>query len=99
MIITDKDFSDNLRKLDKRALILHGDGDNGTSLTSRSIQADLFPGMPSSASADLIKDLMPKGLCEVRIYEKAAHGLYLTHAERVMEDLLNFIVSVSAERS
>jgi hypothetical protein len=53
-------------------------------------------GMPASASADLIKALVPDGLCEVKIYEQAAHGLYLTHAGRVMRDLLEFVVSVSA---
>jgi hypothetical protein len=52
--------------------------------------------MPASASALLIKDLVPKGLCEVKIYKKAAHGLFLTHADKVIEDLLQFIVSVSA---
>lgn len=51
--------------------------------------------MPASASARLIEKLVPNGLCEVKMYEKAAHGLYYTHAERVMEDLLGFIVSVS----
>jgi hypothetical protein len=25
---------------------------------------------------------------KVKIYEKAAHGMYLTHAEQVVEDLL-----------
>jgi hypothetical protein len=52
-------------------------------------------GMPASASADLIKKLVPGGLCEVKIYEKAAHGLYLTHAGQVMSDVLSFISSIS----
>jgi hypothetical protein len=51
--------------------------------------------MPAPASADLIKAQIPDGLCEVKVYEQAAHGLYLTHAGRVMQDLLEFVVSVS----
>lgn len=51
--------------------------------------------MPASASADLIKKLMPEELYEVKIYDKASHGLYLTHADQVMRDLLDFVVSVS----
>lgn len=53
-------------------------------------------GMPASASADLIKKLVPGGLCKVEIYEKAAHGLYLTHASQVMKDLLAFLSAVSS---
>lgn len=51
--------------------------------------------MPASASAHRVKELVPDELCELKIYEKAAHGLYLTHAEEVMRDLLRFVVSVS----
>lgn len=51
--------------------------------------------MPASASADLISKLVPNGLCEVKMYEKAAHGLYLTHAGQVLNDILEFISTVS----
>jgi hypothetical protein len=50
--------------------------------------------MPASASTDLIKKIMPEGLCEVKIYERAAHGLYLTHAGQVMNDLLAFLTAL-----
>ena len=50
-------------------------------------------GMPASASAQIMEKLVPEGLCEVKIYEKAAHGLYLTHAGKVLEDILGFVVS------
>ena len=51
--------------------------------------------MPASASAYLIEKLIPDGLCQVNMYEKAAHGLYLTHAGKVMGDILAFISAAS----
>ncbi|ETN45903.1 uncharacterized protein HMPREF1541_00084 [Cyphellophora europaea CBS 101466] len=80
MIITGRDLSEELKKVDRRVLVLHGDGDQG---------------MPASASAHLIEKLVPVDLCEVKIYEKAAHGLYLTHAGQVMEDILRFVSTAS----
>ena len=58
---------------------------------------DTITGMPASASAYLIEKLVPSGLCEVKVYEKAAHGLYLTHAAKVMEDILAFISAASTQ--
>lgn len=51
--------------------------------------------MPASASAYLVEKIIPKGLCQVKLYEKAAHGLYLTHAGKVMDDILAFISAAS----
>lgn len=51
--------------------------------------------MPASASAYLIEKIIPQGFCQVKLYEKAAHGLYLTHVGRVLDDILAFISVVS----
>lgn len=44
--------------------------------------------MPYEASS-IIQELVPGA--EVKLYEKAAHGLYLTHKKQVLEDLLKFV--------
>jgi pimeloyl-ACP methyl ester carboxylesterase len=46
-------------------------------------------GMPASMSAKLIGEYIPRA--EVKIFDKAAHGLYLTHAERVLEEIVAFV--------
>lgn len=48
--------------------------------------------MPYEASSKIIKELIPN--VKVKIYEKAAHGLYLTHKEKVVEDMLEFVGKV-----
>ena len=40
-------------------------------------------------SANLIGEYVKQA--EVNIYEKAAHGLYLTHAEQVLEGIIAFV--------
>jgi pimeloyl-ACP methyl ester carboxylesterase len=40
-------------------------------------------------SANLIGEYVPQA--EVKIYEKAAHGLYLTHAEKVLEEVVTLV--------
>jgi pimeloyl-ACP methyl ester carboxylesterase len=49
----------------------------------------MFSGMPASMSANLIGEYIPHA--EVKIFEKAAHGLYLTHAEKVLEEIVAFV--------
>ena len=83
-IITEKDFTADIERLAKdngnvKILILHGDSDNG---------------MPYEASATILKEMLGDK-AYVRIYEKAAHGLYLTHHERVLQDVLDFVRTVS----
>ncbi|MCJ1254749.1 hypothetical protein MMC24_002565 [Lignoscripta atroalba] len=46
-------------------------------------------GMPFEASTKLIEELMPR--TQVKIYGKAGHGLYLTHTQQVLEDILGFL--------
>lgn len=45
--------------------------------------------MPAEASAALIPRYATQA--QVKIYEKAAHGLYVTHADQVLEDILAFV--------
>ena len=49
--------------------------------------------MPYDASAKIIKELIPEA--EVKVYEKAAHGMYLTHKDQVLKDMLEFVGKVS----
>jgi non-heme chloroperoxidase len=83
-IITDKDFTQDLRRLAEEAgekikvLILHGDCDHG---------------MPYDASSKIVADILGH-TADARIYEKAAHGLYLTHQEKVLQDILGFVTVI-----
>ena len=49
----------------------------------------LVTGMPATMSANLIGEYVKQA--EVKIFEKAAHGLYLTHAERLLEEIIAFV--------
>jgi non-heme chloroperoxidase len=83
-IITDKDFTQDLRRLAQEAreivkvLILHGDSDHG---------------MPYEASGKIVANIL-EHKAETKLYEKAAHGLYLTHQERVLKDILGFLTMI-----
>ncbi|SPO04474.1 uncharacterized protein DNG_07159 [Cephalotrichum gorgonifer] len=45
--------------------------------------------MPAEGSAVIIKEMVPR--VELKIYERAGHGLYLTHTDKLMVDLLEFV--------
>jgi pimeloyl-ACP methyl ester carboxylesterase len=45
--------------------------------------------MPAEASASLLPQIAKRA--HVKVYKKAAHGLYLTHANEVLEDILDFV--------
>jgi pimeloyl-ACP methyl ester carboxylesterase len=49
-------------------------------------------GMPASMSANLIGEYIEQA--QIKIYEKAAHGLYLTHADQVLKEILAFVSAV-----
>ncbi len=83
-IITERDVTDDIKRFaedggDVKILILHGDSDNG---------------MPFEASANILKGILGDR-ADVRVYEKAAHGLYLTHQDKVMQDVLEFVNIIS----
>ena len=79
-IITSKNFAEHLERLagaeggDIKALVVHGGSDRG---------------MLYEASSKIVKDIL-QGKADAVIYEKAAHGLYLTHQERLLKDILGF---------
>jgi pimeloyl-ACP methyl ester carboxylesterase len=95
-IITNRDFTEDLKRLDGenvKLLVIHGDNDQSKSpFRPGRLFLDLTKcsaGNPAEATAQLIQKLASKA--EVKIYEKAAHGMYLTHAEKVLEDILAFV--------
>ncbi|KAK0616553.1 Alpha/Beta hydrolase protein [Immersiella caudata] len=49
-------------------------------------------GMPVEVSGGLVKGMLEWAV--LRVYEGAGHGLYQTHAERVVRDVLEFVQSV-----
>lgn len=100
-IITTRDFRDDLKELSTQIgkgkgelglLILHGDSDQGMLRSDVITYMLICPGMPYEASSAIIKDLVPDA--DVRVYEKAAHGLYLTHKEQVLRDVLSFVKKI-----
>jgi pimeloyl-ACP methyl ester carboxylesterase len=60
------------------------------------IHGDSDKSMPYECSAGVVKEMVPRA--EAKIYEKASHGMYLTHAEQVLQDILDFIGGVSGEQ-
>lgn len=56
------------------------------------IHGDSDQSMPAEASAKIIKDMVP--WAQLKVYEKAGHGLYLTHASEFVADILAFVESI-----
>jgi pimeloyl-ACP methyl ester carboxylesterase len=77
-IITSLDFTERLKVLAGTPLLI--------------LQGDSDQGMPYEAGTKLIEGLLPHA--RVSMYERAGHGLYLTHAERVIGEILDFVKSV-----
>lgn len=79
-IITSTNFAEHLERLagaeggDIKVLVVHGDSDHS---------------MPYETSGKVVTDIL-EGKANAVIYEKAAHGLYLTHQERLLKDILGF---------
>lgn len=59
------------------------------SLPTLIVQGDADASAPLAITGARTGDLLPN--CRLRVYENAPHGLYLTHRDRVNEDLLAFI--------
>jgi non-heme chloroperoxidase len=81
-IISSFDFTDSLKALAGNPLLV--------------LQGDADQGMPYEAGAKLIEGLIPN--VRVSMYEKAGHGLYLTHAEKVIEEILGFVKGVDKHK-
>ncbi|KAK5659036.1 hypothetical protein OQA88_1123 [Cercophora sp. LCS_1] len=52
------------------------------------LHGDSDAGMPIEGSSMLVRRILPGA--ELRVYEKGGHGIYHTHAKRVVEDVLGF---------
>lgn len=74
------DFTDQLTALKTESVLI--------------LQGDSDKSLPYEAGAKLIEALIPSA--RVSMYEKAGHGLYLTHAAKVMDDILAFVKSPEA---
>ncbi len=81
-IITSYDFTEKLKALAGTPLLV--------------LQGDSDQGMPYEAGTRWIEALVPN--TRVSMYEKAGHGLYLSHAGRVVEDILGFVKGVDEQR-
>ncbi|OAX77205.1 hypothetical protein ACJ72_08499 [Emergomyces africanus] len=77
-IITGMDFTDRLRKLGAE-----------TDLPIMSVHGDQDLGCPYEATTKIIKEIVPRTI--VRKYESGAHGLYITHREQLLQDILEFV--------
>ncbi|KAK2792677.1 hypothetical protein FQN51_001595 [Onygenales sp. PD_10] len=80
-IITATDFTERLRKLDR-------DSD----VAVLCVHGDEDAGCPYEASSKVVKEIV--GRAGVKVYQGAAHGLYLTHREQFMNDLLEFVAGL-----
>jgi non-heme chloroperoxidase len=58
-------------------------------------QGDSDQNMPYEAGTKMIEALIPGA--RVSMYEKAGHGLYLTHAAKVVDDILGFVERVEVD--
>ena len=56
------------------------------------LHGDSDMGMPFEASTEVVAAMVPE--TDVRLYEKAGHWLYETHAQRVLEDIVGFVERV-----
>lgn len=79
-IITSFDFTEKLKLLTEagKPLLI--------------LQGDSDQGMPYEAGTKVIKRLVPSA--RVTMFEKAGHGLYLTHVERVIDEIVGFVKGV-----
>ncbi|PKS05628.1 hypothetical protein jhhlp_008147 [Lomentospora prolificans] len=67
---------------------------SGKQIPILAIHGDADQGMPVEASAKIVKEMVP--WIQLKVYEKAGHGMYLTHSQQLMEDLLAFFNAVDS---
>ncbi|KAK4151555.1 Alpha/Beta hydrolase protein [Chaetomidium leptoderma] len=60
------------------------------------IHGDSDAGMPVEGSSAVVHKMLPWS--QLKVYEKAGHGLYLTHAQQVLDDLLTFLKPIVAQQ-
>ncbi|KAK4039493.1 Alpha/Beta hydrolase protein [Parachaetomium inaequale] len=60
------------------------------------LHGDSDAGMPLETSAAIVQKLLPWS--QLKVYEKAGHGLYLTHAQQVVDDILAFLEPIASQQ-
>ena len=75
-----RDFTSNVKRMGEQG---------GTGVRLLLIHGDSDSGMPYEASAGVVKELVPWAV--VKLYEKCGHGPNETHAERLLQDILDFV--------
>jgi pimeloyl-ACP methyl ester carboxylesterase len=87
-ILVERDFTPEVTRLGQQ-------GQDGVKILV--VHGDSDTGLPYEASAGVVKKLVPRA--EMKIYEKASHGINVTHAEQFLNDILTFTASIDAEKS
>ncbi|KAK4141374.1 Alpha/Beta hydrolase protein [Dichotomopilus funicola] len=59
------------------------------------LHGDSDTGTPIEASSLLVKEILPWSV--LKVYKGAGHGLYLTHDEQVIKDMLEFLEPIVAQ--
>ncbi|CEJ60111.1 hypothetical protein PMG11_08697 [Penicillium brasilianum] len=77
-IVREADFNDQLLRFKK-----------DSSVPILCVHGDSDQGAPYEKSTKLIKEIIPR--VQVELYEQAAHALNVTHAERLLNDVLKFV--------
>ncbi|KAF7588976.1 hypothetical protein BBP40_004943 [Aspergillus hancockii] len=57
------------------------------------IHGDSDTGTPYEATAKILKELLPK--MELKLYEKGAHALQITHKGQLLDDILQFVTQTT----
>ncbi|KAK3296420.1 Alpha/Beta hydrolase protein [Chaetomium fimeti] len=60
------------------------------------LHGDSDTGMPVEASSALIHKILPWS--QLKVYENAGHGIYLTHAQQVLDDILAFLQPIISQQ-
>ncbi|KAJ4287477.1 hypothetical protein N0V88_007664 [Collariella sp. IMI 366227] len=91
-VICQKPMAEELRKFREEA---EKEGSMGGKVPILIMHGDSDSGMPLETSAALVCKILP--WAQLSVYKNAGHGLYLTHVEQVMEELLAFLEPISAK--
>ncbi|KAK4119677.1 alpha/beta-hydrolase [Parathielavia appendiculata] len=89
-VILQKPMAAELRQMAKAAL-----ADEKNQVPILILHGESDAGMPPKTSAALVHQLVPWS--QLKVYEKAGHGLYLTHTQQVLDDMLAFMEPIAAK--
>ena len=85
-LVAGRDFTPEVTRLGEQ-------GKDGVRLLL--LHGDSDSGIPYEAGAGIVKKLVPRA--EVKLYEKGGHGLNVTHAAQLLDDILAFVGSLKTE--